>query len=86
MRYLILGLVLAAPLQAQTVPAFSDPGRAEKVAATAATVDQKFREYAERQHMPGFAYGVVLDGELLFSQIWNRWLRRRRTPCSALPR
>jgi len=68
MRYFMLGLILAAPLQAQTVPAFTDPDRAEKVAATAATVDQKFREYAERQHMPGFAYGVVLDGQLIYSE------------------
>ena len=44
MRYFILGLILSTPLHAQTVPAFTDPDRAEKVAATAATVDQKFRE------------------------------------------
>ena len=67
MRLLIAGLLLAAPLQAQTTPVFADGDRAEKVTATASTVDEKFREYAERQHMPGFAYGVVLDGELVYS-------------------
>ena len=67
MRYLIVGLFLVTPLQAQTTPIFTDADRAEKVGATASTVDQKFREYAERQHMPGFAYGVVLDGELIYS-------------------
>jgi CubicO group peptidase (beta-lactamase class C family) len=67
MRYYILGLLLVAPLQAQTTPEFADADRAEKVKATAATADQKYREYAERQHMPGFAYGVVLDGELVYS-------------------
>jgi len=67
MRYLFISLFLAAPLQAQTTASFTDPDRAENVATTAATVDQKFREYAERQHMPGFAYGVVLDGELIYS-------------------
>ena len=67
MRFLIIGLFLAAPLQAQTTPVFADPDRAAKVATTEAIVDQKFREYAERQHMPGFAYGVVLDGDLVYS-------------------
>jgi CubicO group peptidase (beta-lactamase class C family) len=67
MRILILSLILALPLQAQTTPVFTDADRAEKVKATAATVDEKFREYAERRRMPGFAYGVVLDGELLYS-------------------
>ena len=67
MRYLLIGLFLVSPLQAQTVPVFTDLDRAEKVRATEGTVDQKFREYAERQHMPGFAYGVVVDGELVYA-------------------
>jgi CubicO group peptidase (beta-lactamase class C family) len=67
MRYLIFGLFLAAPLSAQTIPEFTDPDRPEKVAATATDVDQIFRDYAERQHFPGFAYGVVVDGELVYS-------------------
>jgi CubicO group peptidase (beta-lactamase class C family) len=67
MRFLILGLLLASTLHAQTTAEFTDPDRVEKVRATAPTVDQKFREYAERNYMPGFAYGVVLDGELLYS-------------------
>lgn len=66
-RSLVMVLFLAAPLQAQTTPTFTDPDRAEKIRATAPTVDQKFREHAERQRMPGLAYGVMLDGELLFS-------------------
>lgn len=66
-RFLIIGLFLAAPLQAQTTAVFTDADRAEKVRATAATADLKFREYAERHHMPGFAYGVVVDGELVYS-------------------
>ena len=67
MRYLIFVLFLAAPLHAQTVAEFTDPDRARKVAATDADVDQMFRDYAERQHFPGFAYGVVVDGELVYS-------------------
>jgi CubicO group peptidase (beta-lactamase class C family) len=67
MRFLFLGLLLTSTLHAQTTPEFTDPDRAEKVRATAETVDQKLREYAERNHMPGVAYGVILDGELVYS-------------------
>ena len=67
MRHLIFILCLAAPLQAQTVPEFTDPDRAQNVAATAPAVDQIFRDYAEGRHMPGFAYGVVVDGDLVYA-------------------
>ena len=67
MRLLIVGLLLASPLNAQRPAAFTDSDRAEKVAATAATVEQIFSEYSEERHMPGFVYGVVLDGELIYS-------------------
>lgn len=80
MRYLIAALLLAAPLQAQTTPAFSDADRAEKVTATAANVDQKFRDYAERQHMPGLAYGVVVDGELVYSGAYGFAVLESVTP------
>ena len=67
MRLLMFALFLAVPLHAQTVAEFTDPDRAEMVAATESDVDQMFREYAERQHLPGFAYGVVVDGNLVYS-------------------
>jgi CubicO group peptidase (beta-lactamase class C family) len=67
MRVVILTALLATTLQAQEPPAFADPNRADKVTATAAVVEGMFHEYAEQQHMPGFAYGVVLDGTLLLS-------------------
>ncbi len=46
---------------------FSDPDQAEKVRATAAAVEEIFKEYAESRHRPGFVYGVVLDGKLICS-------------------
>ncbi len=46
---------------------FTDPGRAGKVGATAAVVENIFREYTESHHMPGFVFGIVLDGELIYS-------------------
>ena len=67
MRFLIMALLAASTLQAQQPAAFTDPDRADKVRATAPAVEQMFRDYAEERHMPGFAYGVVLDGELVYS-------------------
>jgi CubicO group peptidase (beta-lactamase class C family) len=66
-RLLVAGLFFAATLHAQQPPAFTDPDRADKVAATAAATEQIFKKYAEERHMPGFVYGVVLDGELVYS-------------------
>lgn len=67
MRFLIPVLFLAQTLHAQTVPEFTEPDRAQKVAATESAVVQMFREYAESRHMPGFAYGVTVDGELVYA-------------------
>ncbi|MEX2116714.1 MAG: serine hydrolase domain-containing protein [Bacteroidota bacterium] len=48
-------------------PTFPDSDRAQKVLATRSFVETMFREYIEKQHIPGLAYGVVLDGKLLYS-------------------
>lgn len=46
---------------------FTDPDRAKKVSATAAAVEETFRKFIESRHLPGFVYGVVLDGQLIYS-------------------
>jgi len=48
-------------------PVFPDSARAERVKATQPFVEKMFRDYMEKQHMPGLAYGVVLDGKLLYA-------------------
>ena len=59
----------AAPPDANppNIPVFTDPDRAEKVKATATVVEDLYNAYATDEHMPGFVYGVVLDGKLLYS-------------------
>lgn len=52
---------------AQKPAVFTEPDRAEKVRATTAAVEKTFKEYLESRHMPGFVYGVVLDGRLIYS-------------------
>jgi CubicO group peptidase (beta-lactamase class C family) len=49
-------------------PRFKDSAsRVEKIKATQAVVDKMFKEHAERNHFPGFVWGVVVDGKLLYS-------------------
>jgi CubicO group peptidase (beta-lactamase class C family) len=45
-------------------PAFRDPQRRAKLAAGFDDIDRLFREFAERTHVPGAAWGIVIDGEL----------------------
>ena len=46
---------------------FADPDRFERVASTSDTVDVLFENYAKSHHMPGLSYGIVLDGNLVYS-------------------
>ena len=43
---------------------FEDPARVEKLAAAYPEVDRLMREFAAREHVPGAAWGIVVDGKL----------------------
>lgn len=62
-------ILLGAPQNPLTYdpPVFKDPDRAKNVRATAGAADNMFREYYEGRRMPGFVYGVVLDGKLVYT-------------------
>ncbi len=67
-----LVLVVAAGAQAQDAreasvappPAFTDPARAAKLRSAFPAIDQLMRDFAARSHVPGIAYGIVIDGAL----------------------
>jgi CubicO group peptidase (beta-lactamase class C family) len=46
------------------VPGFADSERRAKLARAFRDVDLLFKDFAERSHVPGLAYGIVIDGEL----------------------
>jgi CubicO group peptidase (beta-lactamase class C family) len=62
----------ALPQRAQAPPAskpepalaFADPERLSKLAAAFPTIDALFRDFVERSHVPGAAWGIVIDGDL----------------------
>jgi CubicO group peptidase (beta-lactamase class C family) len=67
MRLFVLFLSFVVALHARQPAVFPDEGRSEKVRATAPLVERIFQEFAERQRTPGFVYGVILDGQLLYT-------------------
>ena len=66
MRRWAFVLLLVAGAEAATVPppVFTDPQRRTKLASGFAEVDRIFTQFAERAHVPGAAWGIVVDGEL----------------------
>ena len=54
--------------EAKGLPAFfADPKRQQKLATAFPEVDRLFRDFAVRAHVPGIAYGIVIDGALVHS-------------------
>jgi CubicO group peptidase (beta-lactamase class C family) len=70
MRNWIIVLVLMTTgiqTAAQTPAQFTDPDRRAKLATAFADIDRIFVEFANRNHVPGAAWGIVIDGELAHS-------------------
>lgn len=49
-------------------PAFNDDDRLRRVQELLPEIDRAFAEHATARHLPGVAYGVVLDGRLIHSR------------------
>ena len=64
---LLAFLLVASGLHAQPLGFFPDSNRAGRVKSVAPVVDQLFQEYCTRHHLPGLAYGIVVDSELVMS-------------------
>src|SRR5437867_12920649 len=45
-------------------PRFTDPQRTAKLKSAFDDIDRAFRAFAERAHVPGAAWGIVIDGQL----------------------
>lgn len=41
--------------------------RIEKIRSVKPVVDKLFKEHAEKNHLPGFVYGIIVDGKLLYT-------------------
>lgn len=45
---------------------FADAGRMEKIMQAFPVIDKIFKDYADSNHLPGVAYGLVVDGKLVY--------------------
>src|SRR6188768_3751668 len=45
---------------------FMDAGRMEKIMQAFPVIDKIFKDYADSNHLPGVAYGLVVDGKLVY--------------------
>ena len=61
---LIVGLLCSATAVAVSAQGFTDPNRAARLAAAYPQIDQAFRDFVTREHIPGAAWGIVVDGRL----------------------
>jgi CubicO group peptidase (beta-lactamase class C family) len=76
----ILMLALAGghapqPAAAQQTPvvhqAFADPDRRARLATAFGAIDELFADFARRSHVPGAAWGIIVDGQLAHSGVYG---------------
>ena len=48
-------------------PVFTDADRLKRLEAAFPIVEKIYKEAAEKRHLPGIAFGIVLDGKLVYS-------------------
>ncbi len=61
----VAGIAFAPAVHAQAPARFTDPDRVAKLSSALPGIDSLMRAFAERERIPGIAYGVILDGQLL---------------------
>ncbi|MBN8247119.1 MAG: beta-lactamase family protein [Verrucomicrobia bacterium] len=65
----LLGLWASEPGHAPA--AFEDPDRRARIEAVLPKLDAVYERHALTHHLPGYAYGVVVDGRLIHSRAWG---------------
>lgn len=67
---------------AYATPAFTDGERLARVQAVLPAVDKMYTELAEKEHLPGLVYGVMLDGKLIHMRTAGLANVERKLPVS----
>jgi CubicO group peptidase (beta-lactamase class C family) len=63
---IFFSMVLLHAQQSYQPPFFPDANRLEKIKPLFPVVEKIYKEYAEKNHFPGYAFGIVLDGQLVY--------------------
>lgn len=54
-------------MQTYHPPSFADNNRMARIQPILPKIDLMYNEYAEKNHFPGYAYGIMLDGQLVYT-------------------
>jgi hypothetical protein len=81
--FVVLGVIVSAQ-----APRFADPDRRAKLERAFPEIDRIVEDFTSVNHVPGAAWGVVIDGELAHAGVTGiatcpRSRRSRKTPRSA---
>ncbi len=85
----VLSIQLISPtVQAQTPANFSparyqDAERNNRIATTFPIAEEMIKKYAEKHHFPGFAFGIVVDGQLVFKSSGGYANLEQKIPASS---
>jgi CubicO group peptidase (beta-lactamase class C family) len=63
-RFAIRGLVAAALPALAAAQGFSDPARLARLRAAFPAIDSTMRAFTTREHIPGAAWGIIVDGKV----------------------
>ena len=85
MMRLVLLLVLPslALTAAEVAPRFRDPQRVAKLKAALPEIEKVFERYHRDRALPGSAWGVVIDGELVYTKQFGVRERKSNDPVTA---
>ncbi len=50
-----------------SAPEFSDQHRLDKIQKVFPKIQKIYQDYAKKNHFPGFAFGIMVDGTLVYS-------------------
>lgn len=64
--------------------AFTDTNRASKILSYIPVIDSILLRYAKEEHLPGIAYGIVLDGKLIHSNYQGMSNLNQNNPVDSL--
>ncbi|CAM3057997.1 beta-lactamase [Legionella steigerwaltii] len=61
----MLPLVANSENNSYLPPVFTESNRLAEIQTTFPIIDKMYQQYAEKNHVPGYAYGIILDGRLV---------------------
>ena len=60
------------PNAAYQPPEFRDAERIKKIEMIFPVIEKMYKEYAEKNHFPGYSFGIMVDGKLVISGVTKR--------------